>query len=184
MPELAGPARGRIRIGLTLCHPSAASPKLHAGPGGPWLPALTAALLCPWRESLARQQAAGAWSASEGRRVPHCGVVPCRGPGRAQLDRGSPRPHVPPPPRRPEGLRLSQQEERPELGRESGVPLSRPQRAQAEGRQGPQSVSKWLAWAAAAGPATGRGDGPSADAINGNVFLEEWNMSRGEGGQK
>lgn len=99
MPELAGPARGRIRIGLTLCHPSAASPKLHAGPGGPWLPALTAALLCPWRESLARQQAAGAWSASEGRRVPHCGVVPRRGPGRAQLDRGSPRPHVPPPPR-------------------------------------------------------------------------------------
>lgn len=34
MPELAGPARGRIRIGLTLCHPSVASPKLHAGPRG------------------------------------------------------------------------------------------------------------------------------------------------------
>lgn len=74
---------------------------------------------------------------------------------------------------------LSQKEERPELGWESGLPLSR---LQGEGQQGPQSVSKSLEWAA--GPTPGCRNVSSADAINGNVFLEEWNMTRGEGGQK
>lgn len=46
-PELTQPARSRVRTGPTLCGPSAASPKFHTGPWGPWLPMLTAALLRP-----------------------------------------------------------------------------------------------------------------------------------------
>lgn len=68
----------------------------------------------------------------------------------------------------------------PGLGWESGFPPSRPQGAQAEGQQGPHSVSKSLEPGHGHGPAEGHNNIPRAEAINGNVFLEG-QMMRGRG---